>query len=303
MNLSSKLHKAIFATGALVFSGVLAATPASAASPTAAKAAIVPATPAPAGAPALGLFSISASGQSVNEWTGNQNWTQIGGASAGIAVGPTGVVSIAPGSNNVYLNNGSGWTQIGGAAKQVVQDSSGNIFSISASGQSVNEWTGNQNWTQIGGASAGIAVGPTGVVSIAPGSNNVYLNNGTGWTQIGGAAKQVVQDSSGNIFSISASGQSVNEWTGNQSWTQIGGPSESLTAGGPGLISIAPSSLNVFAYTGSGWTQIGGAAKEVAQDSSGDIFSISASGQSVNEWTGGQSWTQIGGPAEHLAAY
>lgn len=106
------------------------------------------------------------------------------------------------------------------------------------------------------------------------------------------------------VYALAPDDSYVAEWMGLSSgWTIIGGPAKEVYAGSAGVFEIDASG-NIWMYNGTpySWTEIGGPGAEFAEGA-GHLYGLGPNGAYVAEWNGTpNSWTTIGGPAKNIYA-
>jgi hypothetical protein len=106
------------------------------------------------------------------------------------------------------------------------------------------------------------------------------------------------------VYALAPDDSYVAEWMGLSSgWTVIGGPAKQVYAGSAGVFELDASG-NIWMYNGTpySWTEVGGPGAEFAEGA-GHLYGLGPNDAYVAEWNGTpNSWTIIGGPAKHIYA-
>ncbi len=174
---------------------------------------------------------------------------------------------------------------IGGGDSLYVNDSAGNLLRYDGSPGS---------FTQIGGPSFQVVAGAGFVASIAPDQSQILRWDGASWTQIGGPSNGLLA-SGPDLYSIDRPSGDLYAYHGQPGqWTRIGGPGYMFAAGRGFVVGISPDMNQVWIWRNGSWTQIGGAAREVATCGQ-DIYMLGPGAGEVYRFDGDPSaWTRVG---------
>jgi hypothetical protein len=110
------------------------------------------------------LYGLSSDGSGVYQWTGAQDWAQVGGAATRIFAGGADLFATAPsgvvGVGDLYHYNSIpfNWTDTTKVGCLVVAETNTASYCVNDAG--VYRWNGGSNtWTRIGGPAANLAAG------------------------------------------------------------------------------------------------------------------------------------------------
>ena len=106
------------------------------------------------------------------------------------------------------------------------------------------------------------------------------------------------------VYALAPDDSYVAEWMGLSSgWTIIGGPAKQVYAGSAGVFELDASG-DIWMYNGTpySWTEIGGPGAEFAEGA-GHLYGLGPNDGYVAEWNGTpNSWTIVGGAAKNIYA-
>lgn len=276
--------------------------------------------------PAANTMSAAASGKSANALMQSQTVKSVAPSAIGVPpMAATTVQSAAAMTSRTPQSQitGLGWTQLPGVAQSGAASPDGSLWVVSNAsggpgGDTIWHYV-NGSWTQIPGAATRVTVGPDGTLWALTLQGAIYTyKNGT-WSTIVGGASDIAIGSDGSVYVVSndsccAGGSSVWHYA-NGVWTQLPGAGVRIAAswdsgtfpGGitPGGFYLTTLQNTIYYYSPSiGYSQVPGAAVQVAPTTSGGIFVLGndASPQKsiwYRDLSGG-SWTEESGAGASL---
>ncbi len=217
-----------------------------------------------------------------------------------------------------------GFTQLSGAGVFVTASPDGSIWVLSTQGGGADKpiyHYVNGTWTNIPGAAMRLAVGPDNSLWAVNSSGGIYRYQNGAWSTIAGGASDIGVGADGSVYVISsiAGGQYGNgiwRYT-NGAWSQLPGAGIRVVASwdagsynynvAAGGFYVINAQLSIFYYNPQlGFTQIPGAATELAPTTYGGLFALGvpagSNGNPIyynNLETG--TWTQQAGAAVSIA--
>ncbi len=235
------------------------------------------------------------------------SWTQIRSQTRAVYIGGDEMFATDLLTEDLYHYDKAPfyWTRIGGSASAFAANNNGELFAIASDGNSIWQWGGSpDNWVQIGGAAKMIFAGGKELYSTSPDTGDIYRYNHSAfdWTYVGNAGRWFVVNNKGELFKISSDGESTWAWNGT-SWRQIGGAAQTIYAGGSELFITSPQTGEIFRWEGAdyNWTKIGRAGLTFTVNGSGQLFAIFPDENGVWLWTGIQNeWTKMGDSAADI---
>ena len=217
-----------------------------------------------------------------------------------------------------------GWTQLPGGAVSVAASPDGSIWVLSSQGTGLDRsiWHYvNGVWANIPGAAMRLSVAPNSTLWVVNSAGGIYAYDGTSWSTIAGGASDISAASDGSVYVVSnQGGGSVGRgiWHyGGGAWSQMPGAAVSIAASwdtgtyqgniDPGGYYVTNAAGSIYHYTSaSGYTQLSGAAAQLAPTTSGGLFALgypaSAGGNPIyyNNLSS-SSWSQQPGAAVSIA--
>jgi virginiamycin B lyase len=187
------------------------------------------------------------------------SWTQLPGGATFVAASPDGTIWVlstqGPGNGDKFIYhyaNGT-WTNVPGAAARLAVAPDGTLWAVNTAG-GIYAYGGGGYWSTLAGGATDISIGPDSSVYVisnqggGPYGRGIWHYSGGAWTQMPGVGVRVVASSD----------------TG----TYPGG----ITPGGFYVLNAGGS---IYYYSpGSGYTQVVGAATELAPTKSGGLFAL-----------------------------
>ena len=217
-----------------------------------------------------------------------------------------------------------GFTQLPGAGVFVAASQDGSVWVLSTQGSGPDRpifHYVNGTWTNVPGAAMRLAVGPDNTLWAVNSAGGIYSYKNGAWSTIAGGANDIAVGADGSVYVISSVtgnqyGNGIWHYAGG-TWTQLPGSgvriASSWDAGtynynvAPGGFYIINAQQSIFYYnTSTGFTQIPGAAVQLAPTTNGGLFVLgtppSSNGTQVyynNLATG--TWTQQNGLGTTIA--
>jgi hypothetical protein len=130
------------------------------------------------------------------------------------------------------------------------------------------------------------------------------------WTELSGRSSQVAVAPDGSVWALSnlpSNSTDKNIWHDvNGKWTNVAGLASSIAVGPTGTVyTVNSRTAGVYAYTGRGWSYLGGGARSVTAAADGSIYILSSTEVYDNSaiWRDKNGvWTQLTGMGAQLAS-
>jgi hypothetical protein len=212
-------------------------------------------------------------------------------------------------------------SEAGGVKTKIVYNADeGNIYVVEYEvvGVAATPQPVGKQWTEVPGCAKKIAAGggKTWVLGCASGGSGgyqIFSRNGSNWDLVEGAAVEIAVNSDGTPWVVNSEG-TIFQRSG-KSWQVVPGCAKKIAAGGGkvwvlGCASGGSGGYQIFAWNGSNWNLVSGAAVDLAVDSSNIVWAVNAGGEifrNTNSRTSGyvfrigDPWKLVPGCAKKIA--
>lgn len=224
------------------------------------------------------------------------------------AVGAAGGGGLCGTPGPIYRRVGGVWQAIAGAASDVAAGAPGAVWAIGSNavpgGQGIYQWNGT-TWTAVYGGACKLTIDSTGEPWALQATNAIYRRQAGSWVAVAGAATDLAGGIGGAFYALgttaSPGGFLIYQWNGS-GWTNIPGAAEQIAVGPDNMLWARQSNNLIYRWNGTSWTAIPGAARELAGGS--EIWALGTNavpgGFGIYQWNG-STWIAVAGGAQHLA--
>jgi hypothetical protein len=218
-----------------------------------------------------------------------------------------------------------GFTQLPGAGVAVAASPDGSVWVLSTQGGPVDKAIYhyvNGTWTNIPGAAMRIAVGPDNTLWAVNSMGGIYSYMNGAWSTIAGGASDITVGADGSVYAVSSIeggpyGNGIWHYVSG-TWTQLPGAGVRIAASwdtatcnkynvAAGSFYVVNAQQSIFSYNPTlGYTQVTGAAIQVAPTANGGLFVLGVPGGPLgnpvyyDDLVSG-SWTQQSGAGVSIA--
>jgi hypothetical protein len=219
----------------------------------------------------------------------SNSWVPEPGTASDVAAGggQTFVIgtNAVPGGYGIYSWSGSSWSAWPGGGTAVAVDSSGRPWVVNDTNQ-IWHWNGS-TWLQAPGKAHYVAAGSDGSVyalgtNAVPGGYGIWAWNGSQWTAVDGGLVDISVGTDGSVWGSNDSEQ-IWRLPAGGAWSLMPGAARDVAATNANSASVIgtdarPGGYGVWTWNGTAWTELQGAAVDIAaQTSTGELWAVNSS--------------------------
>jgi hypothetical protein len=193
----------------------------------------------------------------------SRTWQRVGGPARQFVGSGSALYALSSDALTLSQYKDGVWTQIGGRTATLYAGASGLLATNPDNGDVHYFNDANNSWQKVGGPGSSFAVGQGVIYGITPSYDKVfrqYLSTPGVWSQIGGATYMVYPGTSRMYAASNGSGGMTGDvWQFmDNAWSWTGGPSRTFAVAGNVLFGLGSDGMVYMNRDGTVWTMIGG---------------------------------------------